>query len=1235
MAGPRYSPQVNVPLPISRVFSGLGRTDEFYGEFAGLCKEFDKHWGEASFRRDWQSLNLPKNIFRKTERLVDGIVSSLKQINDAVFGSIHFADLNKLCKKTQRNLWKIESKLNKAIESEESKKKSEGPGSRTDRFKHFSYEVRQLNNLIYRTGNIAGSSFTEVSNERALLLLGEAGTGKTHLLCDIAESRLKNNLPTVLILGQQLQSVSDPLEAIIGTLGLNVTKRQFLLRLNNIAKRKRRRILILIDAVNEGDRDGWRRNFSKFLQEIGTYPGIGLALSCRSPFDKITVPKRARLVREYHHGFSEHELNALKTYTSYYKLPLPQIPILTPEFSNPLFLKLFCESLERVVVKKRHKQINEISSGQRGMTNIFEDVVIAKGEKIARQFGLDKKIVWKIIKEDIASKMASEKRGWVHLSEMKNIIGNYVKKQVQQGPFLHAMINENLLSEDVFYSRERNDHYEVVRFPYQKFSDHIVARHLLSKEYFDKNKIKESFHDPARLGWLLLDEHTIYSNAGLLEAIMVELPNRINNGGELFDYLPKEKVSTVLAELFINGLYWRDASCFNKSTDKWVGKILQHDDLRDKLLDVLIALATKPKHPYRVNRLDKYLNNFSMQKRDLVWSEFLRHQEESGTIYKLLSWVESFWKSGINEDYAPAYIGILRWFLTSTNRPFRDRATRSLYYLGRKYPQLLFNGTLDSLKINDPYIPERMLAASYGVAMALHYGSETSNFNNKHLKDFARKIFTLMFTRKAKLSTTHVLMRDYARRIIEISLLHKPDTISHRNQFLIRSPFKFGGIRNWGESEDLDKDKYRNGSAPMHMDFENYTLGRLVPSRSNYDYKHDGYQKVRRNILWRIYQLGYSHDVFKDIDSHIAQYNWNRSEHIKVDRYGKKYCWIAFSELAGFREDKGLLGEKYGARISDIDIDPSFPYKPKEENFVQSDFIGDRSISVEDWIDKGPLPDLRRYLKIGKISGDKGPWVLLDGFFVQEDLEAKRDIFIFARGFFVSEAKKESLIGALKTLEYPGNNRLPEVKDDHYIFAGEIPWCDTFSNCRSMEKIEIPTGEKIIVRKKIKRPKQVLVIGFGDRELRLPGYSEEDLKRGFIEQEQDKVLSFDVELPVRNFSWSDTTSFVNPGLNAYIPTREVCEYLQLSSRPQTFDMYDSNGRAASLTRTFGDLWHSGCKAIYLRKDLLNKYLGDKKKSLVWIVWGERRFRSKDEGDLRKFTETHPHYKVYKKVEVYN
>ncbi len=92
----------------------------------------------------------------------------------------------------------------------------------------------------------------KVANNPYLIIKGEAGNGKSHLLGDIAKSRINNNLPTLLLLGQNFLSTKSIWENILTELNLTCSKEELLIELNGLGKQIGSRILILIDAINEG-----------------------------------------------------------------------------------------------------------------------------------------------------------------------------------------------------------------------------------------------------------------------------------------------------------------------------------------------------------------------------------------------------------------------------------------------------------------------------------------------------------------------------------------------------------------------------------------------------------------------------------------------------------------------------------------------------------------------------------------------------------------------------------------------------------------------------------------------------------------------------------------------------------------------------------------------------------------------------------------------------------------------
>ena len=114
-----------------------------------------------------------------------------------------------------------------------------------------------------------------------------------------------------------------------------------------------------------------------------------------------------------------------------------------------------------------------------------------------------------------------------------------------------------------------------------------------------------------------------------------------------------------------------------------------------------------------------------------------------------------------------------------------------------------------------------------------------------------------------------------------------------------------------------------------------------------------------------------------------------------------------------------------------------------------------------------------------------------------------------------------------------------------------------------------------------------------------------------VEREVPVCRNFRVLVPVRENCWEAQRSAVIPQRNVATPAREIAEHLDLCGQPQTFDLFEKNGRRASITLEYGDLWHNGHKLTYLRQDLLERFLKETDSGFVWVIWGNREFYSRD------------------------
>ena len=323
------------------------------------------------------------------------------------------------------------------------------------------------------------------------------------------------------------------------------------------------------------------------------------------------------------------------------------------------------------------------------------------------------------------------------------------------------------------------------------------------------------------------------------------------------------------------------------------------------------------------------------------------------------------------------------------------------------------------------------------------------------LPSFARELVKRMFLPSGRNRTAHVLMQDYALGIIGLARRIAPRCVPKlqlsylgRPLTAVRSPFP--------PPRRIDEAEAEGAKSAIRMDFENYTLGRLVPGRGNYDYEHEGYRAVRKQVLWRIRNLGYSEDRFRAVDIVIVRAGERRHEldPSRVDRYGKKYSWIAFFEMYGVRLDAGLLDERPTERPSDFDIDPSFPSKPKTWIPPLSGILDSSPSDPYEWLTCGATPDYEALLHRRDVDGAPGPWVLLDGWLEERASTDNRRLFTFLWSRFVTRAALGRLATAFLRRDYPGNHEIPSPIDDYYTFAGEIPW-----SARYAAPLRTPNGD--------------------------------------------------------------------------------------------------------------------------------------------------------------------------------
>jgi len=756
-ASPRYTPEADVHLPIARLFDGLGRTDEFFNRIKIQLREVKSaYWWVHLESLETELEQAGRNLQETTEKLIAAVIDVQPSAIDSLpWNSIaEFAqsvyDFAEICDdKLQEAEERIHASSNKTLDK--------ASDERVQKFRSVRSSVNRLLHKVWQFRQLIQSDEARLSTLPALLLVGEAGKGKSHLFCDIAKRRVASGLPTILLMGQRFIQ-DEPWSQIIKLLRLrpDTTADEFLGALEACAQVRGAKALIMIDALNEGEgKKVWKYNIAAFLQTVSHYSWISVAISVRSSYEKAIIPAElinTRLVRIQHYGFAEHEYEALRTFCNHYRIELPSVPLLVPEFQTPLFLKILCKGLYDSGVSK-------FPTGLRGVTSIFKLFVDSINEKLSAPEYLDypthRSVVWRVL-DRLSGALAQSHKDHLLLEEAETIVQQIWSGSNTSRPLLRYLVEEGVLIEDQMQDG-REDGFEVIRFAYERFSDHQIVKHLLDN-YLDAQQPELAFAPGQPMAFL---SENLGTNAGLLAAMCVQVPERI--GKEFPDIMPSLAGSYAVRDGFIESLIWRDPNSISSATRELINRYLNHSDyVFERIFDVFLTVAAIPNHPYNADFLHQHLLKFEMAERDTWWSIFLYRQLGShGAVDRIIDWAWSPEDKDHIDDESARLCGIaLAWFLTTSNRFVRDRATKALVNLFTSRLRVLKIVMRQFQEVDDFYVLERLFAVAYGCVLR--------SLDDDEIASLAQEVYKEIFENGNP--PAHILLRDYARGIIEYAI---------------------------------------------------------------------------------------------------------------------------------------------------------------------------------------------------------------------------------------------------------------------------------------------------------------------------------------------------------------------------------------------------------------------------------------------------------------------------------
>ncbi|MBF0133164.1 MAG: hypothetical protein HQL75_11330 [Magnetococcales bacterium] len=906
--GERFHPDDHVEMDVNHTLETLINRDlvktRLLEQIDRICNSFNKV-------RNY----FPSEKLNTIQDIINKIITVTNNLTDNMDQDVPFEDYSRYAEEIK----KIFSECKKSLEQRISKEQITND-------KELRVREYQLVECRIFEESLNGLSLEylddifKVHNKRIVLLQGRAGSGKSHLLAHFAEQAHRKKHPVILFLGHQFY-LGGPTHQFRELLYIpeRYSWEDILATLDAAAHTERRRAVLMIDALNEGSgSEIWRNHLDDLCHEITKFPMVSFIVSCRIEYAEYIIPENFRktaIIAECRGFVSQTEIeNAARVYMDKMGIIRPAVPWLAPEFTNPLFLRTCCTTL-------KESGQREFPRGLFGTQKIFRFYLDSLEKKICTSSTISPKLPKGSLSRlmvGFAGKMAEVRKEQLShvetLTQIKLSLGTSWTGDC--GILLETLQREGaLLDIPIIHSNAKDPlavHELVYRFTFQRFSDHLIVQSLLENE----NDPSTLFREKGPLSLLLSQS---WRWAGILEALTIQCVEKFKS--ELLDLFPKEitdhpNATTThdqLEEAFLESLIWRpsEKQVFTDRTYALFDSVLSRGEHVHRCIDILVRLSVADNHPWQ-NRLNSILHNKNMADRDEFWSVTLAEAEGEDAAPQLIDWALGNHVDQADEETLYNAATSLCWCLSTSDRTLRDRATKGLVNLFQTLPKIIIPILKSFATIDDLYILERIYAAIYG---AILIGME-----DDALQKTSEVVFNCVFS--SEQTIPHILLRDYARWIIEHA--------NRRNLFpaslpidKARPPWK----STWPFEEVSDEyiENIRNTHkasaitlSTINGDFGIYEVNSRLgfKNKTNPDKGFDP-TPVQRWIVKKCIDMGWTWERFEQFERRLAYAGRSRSI---VERIGKKYQWIAFSEaLARLSDNLYLFDPSDDCKVSQHD----------------------------------------------------------------------------------------------------------------------------------------------------------------------------------------------------------------------------------------------------------------------------------------------------------------------------
>jgi len=294
---------------------------------------------------------------------------------------------------------------------------------------------------------------SKLATEQAILITGDGGIGKSHLLADAVSAHLQSGAPAILALAGGLYEGNTPWNGIVQLIDDQTLDNTqiFLGALDAAAAAIGERALVCIDAINEGSGDLiWPRHLAAFLETASVYPNVAIVLSCRTSELNLLIPEwpKGKLKEIKHLGFAETGGRVAQSYIK--ARGFKTCPMVQPfrELDNPLLLKLVCDSLESDKISQFPSHLDSTSA-------VLDFALSALIKNVDRRLGLDPNLQIPLTALTSFGGLVSENYGRIEYKGANDHFEEHLSSsgKIDQS-LLRSLISEGILTENLVRLRD-------------------------------------------------------------------------------------------------------------------------------------------------------------------------------------------------------------------------------------------------------------------------------------------------------------------------------------------------------------------------------------------------------------------------------------------------------------------------------------------------------------------------------------------------------------------------------------------------------------------------------------------------------------------------------------------------------------------------------------------------------------------------------------------------------------